>query len=337
MKRRPMIFFALGAFLAILPVAARMADGPAAPAPQGPRPPITALAISPDQKQVVTGSQAGLGILTLPALAPVRMIPTRLANIHDLAFSPDGQWLLAVGGSPGKSGGYELFTWPGGQPRLHAEPHSDLIYAADWRADSKGFITAGADKLAMLHEIEGGDPPRIRLQRTFEGHSRPLLAVKLAMDGAQAITGSADESIRLWDLKTGGETGNLTNHTRSVTGLAIRPSTDAAVPFMLASISEDRTVRLWQTSIGRMVRFARLPVEPRALAWSDDGARILVACKDGMLRTIDAETAQILSERPALPGIAHSLALSKDGTAIIAGASGEIRRLPPAGPEAKSK
>ncbi len=331
MMRRLIIFLPV-VILCILPAAARMADGPAAPAPQPPRPPITALAISPDQTQVIAGSQAGLGVLSLPALAPVRTITTRLANVHDLAFSPDGKWLLAVGGSPGKSGGYELFTWPGAQPRHHADPHSDLIYAVDWRADSKGFITASADKKAMLHELAPDDPPQIRTLRTFEGHSRPILTVSLAMADAQVITGSADESIRLWDLKTGVETGGLTNHTRSVTGLAIRPSTDPAAPFMLASISDDRTVRLWQPSIGRMVRFARLPVEPRALAWSRDGNRIFIACRDGTLRTIDADTAQIISQTLGISGFAHSLALARDGAAIIAGASGQIRRLPAPAP-----
>ena len=71
----------------------------------------------------------------------------------------------------------------------------------------------------------------------------------------------------------------LDNHTGTIRDLATRPG-DHAVPY-LASASADKTVRIWQPSIGRLVRFVRLPAEPLAIAWTSDGKRLAASCIDG--------------------------------------------------------
>ena len=60
-------------------------------------PPMTALAFSQDGESVVACSQAGVSIYDFPTLNLQRMIAVEARNIHDLAFSPDGNQ-LAVGG-----------------------------------------------------------------------------------------------------------------------------------------------------------------------------------------------------------------------------------------------
>ncbi len=78
----------------------------------GAQPPITALALTPDQLHYVVGSQAGIRLHRLSDHKLVRTIDSELENVHDLAYSPDGQYLLAAGGTPGQSGSVELFRWP---------------------------------------------------------------------------------------------------------------------------------------------------------------------------------------------------------------------------------
>jgi WD40 repeat protein len=65
--------------------------------------------------------------------------------------------------------------------------------------------------------------------------------------------------------------------------------------FLCASGSEDKTVRVWQPAVGRMVRIVRGHDGPIfAAAYSMDGARLYSAGKEGIVRAIDADSDQVL-------------------------------------------
>jgi WD40 repeat protein len=283
-----------------------------------PRPPITALAFAPDGKSVLVGSQAGLEVRSWPALEKLRSLPTALAHVHDLAFSPDGKALAAVGGAPARRGTVELYSWPEGKLLRRASPSKDLLLAAAWRADSRALLTAGADSVARTL-----DPVTLKETKSFEGHSRGVLAAAYLPGGAELVTAGLDESLRVWDADAGTLLRTLSNHTRPVLGLSVRPGDEK--PPMIASAGEDRTLRLWQPTVGRLVRFARLKSVPLAVAWSGDGKALLAACKDGRLRVLDPDTMDVLRELAVIDGVAHSLAVGPDGSALVGGQGGQLR------------
>ena len=66
-------------------------------------------------------------------------------------------------------------------------------------------------------------------------------------DGKTLASGSADDTVRLWDVATGQQDGSpLTGHTDPVTSVAFSPDGKT-----LASGSADGTVRLWDVATGR--------------------------------------------------------------------------------------
>jgi hypothetical protein len=53
----------------------------------------------------------------------------------------------------------------------------------------------------------------------------------------------------------------------------------------------------------------------------------LTACKDGRLRVIDPDTVEVLEDLPALDGVAYSVAAAPDGSVLVGGQNGQLRRL----------
>jgi WD40 repeat protein len=134
--------------------------------------------------------------------------------------------------------------------------------------------------------------------------------------------------VRIWNGVTGKHLRTLDQHVGIVNDVAVRPRREVDPLPVIVSISEDRTVRLWQPTIGRLMRFARIPATPRSVIWSADGERVLVGCSDGRLRVIVAETAAVAGEYEGIPGRIHALAASRnDSHVLVAGETGVAHRL----------
>ena len=96
---------------------------------------------------------------------------------------------------------------------------------------------------------------------------------------------------------------------------------------MVATAATDRTVRFWQPTIGRLMRYVRLESEPLDIAWLNDSF-LVASCVDGRLRCVDFENVQVVEIRPAIEGWAYAITVHpEDGSLAIAGSRGQIRRI----------
>jgi WD40 repeat protein len=289
-------------------------------------PPITAVAIDEKNGWAIEGSQAGLIVRTWPELSQIRVLPTQLENIHDIAISPDGKMLAVAGGTPAESGGVELYHWPSSELWKRLEPHEDLVYSVAWRSDSKLFALASADKT-----VKTFSPTTAQCIQVLEGHSRSVLATEFLPSELGIVTAGVDESLRVWECSLTESAPavpirTFTNHTRQVVDLALRPAHEDA-PAVIASIGEDHTVRLWQPTIGRMMRFAKLESAPQAVCWTRDGQFIAVACRDGKVQIVNPDTVQVNLELAAVQGPAYCIAVDSNGMLLVGGGGGQLKRL----------
>ncbi len=285
-------------------------------------PPITSILLCGDS--VLACSQHGLGIFDPSSLQRTRTIQLPFASPHDLKLSPNAARLAIAGGSPASSGQVQIVEFPSLAPVSVFGNHEDVVTSVCWMNDDT-LAMASHDGTVSIWNVDEA------LQRTaLVGHSRGVLAViSLGDAGETLVTAGIDRSLKVWDCRTGEVIRSLAIHTQQVNGLAVRPMTPslAAVPPMVASASDDRTIRFWQPTIGRMVRFARLKSKPLDLAWLPDGTRVIASCSDGNLYSIDPETVAISGPVRVSDGWNHSLAVGTHSQVVFVGDQGTLRRV----------
>lgn len=294
------------------------------------QPPITAARFTAQGTEIVLGSQGGIEVRSWPQLELLRRIETRLAHVHDLCFISQESQLIAIGGRPAEQGSIERFEWLSGEALSSESAGEDVLYCVTVAANGCIAIGSGDRLVTLLREsgrqsangITESPPGTGRSAIKLAGHSHAVLAAAFLPDDKTLVTAGIDQTLRVWDTNTGDSLRTLAIHTAPVLGLAPRPGMYASPHPYVASVSEDRSVRLWQPTIGRMVRFARLDRVPLSVDWTADGSRIVVGCDDGVVRVIDPDSVNVVAEYPALEGWVYTVATHPERNEVLAGGTG---------------
>lgn len=295
----------------------------------GAKPAWTTLRVAPGGKLLLAGSQAGVQLYRLPSLRPVGRPWQPLPVVQQLRFSPTGKFLLVAGGKPAEQGRLAVYRWPELKLERRFAAGEDLVMDASWlvaKSESPGaagerrIAAVGMDRQLRIFDVDSGNPIA-----SVEGHSRGILSLVELPGLSVLVTGSLDNSLRLWKL---GEQlaveSMLDNHRGGVLAMALRPG-KAELP-MVMSVSEDRTIRFWQPTIGRMVRFADIPARPLTAAWIAGGRLAVVAASDGELRVVNPETVEVVWKKKVIDGWAYSLAVLADGDkCVVGGSNGQLK------------
>ncbi len=121
------------------------------------------------------------------------------------------------------------------------------------------------------------DAPGGALLRTLEGHSDSVHGVAVTPDGRRAISASADNTLKVWDLERGNCLRTLEGHTRGVACVAITPDGRCAI-----SGSWDETLKVWDLEAGTCLRTLEDSWEVLGMAVTPDGRRAISASSHGV-------------------------------------------------------
>jgi hypothetical protein len=198
-----------------------------------------------------------------------------------------------------------------------------------------GGTTRGAFEVLAAHRVshsaytdEALHTVYQRLYQQIFMYETPAVinSVAFSPDGTLVAAGNEDNTLRLWDVKTGRISGPaLAGHTANVYSVAFSPDGKRIV-----SGSDDKTLRLWDARTGKPIGapFTGHTDGVYSVAYSPDGKRIVSASNDLTLRLWDADTGKPIGE----PLTGHTASIncitfSPDGAWIVSGSNGNNLRL----------
>jgi len=223
---------------------------------------------------------------------------------------------------------------PSAPPAAELVGHATGVNALAWSPSGVYLASAGDDTTVRVWEIiqtpavageaaaseaaaAGGDdgdappppPPLVSSSCALilRGHTHHVFCVAFSPAGNTLASGAFDETLRVWDVRTGRCLRDLPAHGDPLTGARFSPDGTA-----IASCSYDGLARLWNAATGRCLRTfaggdragaaAALSVATGAaapvagVALSPNGLFLLEATLDARLRLVDVRTGRVVRE-----------------------------------------
>jgi WD40 repeat protein len=171
------------------------------------------VAFTPNGKQAVTGggntldatgeAKVGLKLWDLAAGKEIRQFTGHTRDIGRVAISPDGQQFL----SASFDGTVRLWDLAAGKELKKFEGPGNFVESVAFTPDGKRAICSyGPATTQAIYD----EDPRCSLKlwdlgtgkelKQFKGHGGPVLCLAVSRDGKWLVSGSADKTMRLWDM-----------------------------------------------------------------------------------------------------------------------------------------
>lgn len=163
-------------------------------------------------------------------------------------------------------------------------------------------------------------PPELVIQT---GHSSRVNCAVFAPNQSWLASGSADKSIRLWDVNSGLELRALQGHKNWITALAVSRNGE-----LLASGSNDRTVRVWSVSSGReLLALTGHQAVVDAVLFSPDDRWVISGSADNTVRIWDAASGREVQTLKGHTAGITALAMSGESKILASGSADNSIRL----------
>ncbi|MFM6499615.1 MAG: protein kinase domain-containing protein, partial [Dolichospermum sp.] len=163
----------------------------------------------------------------------------------------------------------------------------------------------------------------LQLQQTLIGHSGSVLSVAYSPDGQTVASGSWDNTIKLWNVKTGNLLQTLEGHSDWVYSVAYSPDGQT-----LASGSGDETIKLWDVKTGNLLQTLEGHSDwVYSVAYSPDGQTVASGSEDKTIKLWNVKTGKLLQTLEGHSDWVYSVAYSPDGQTVASGSVDKTIKL----------
>ncbi|RAM53032.1 MAG: hypothetical protein C6Y22_02755 [Hapalosiphonaceae cyanobacterium JJU2] len=134
------------------------------------------------------------------------------------------------------------------------------------------------------------------LRTTLKGHALKVTSAAITADHKTVISGSEDNTIKIWNLETGQLKRTLTGHTGIVNYLSVTPDDKYIVS------AESKNVRIWNLQTGALIR---------ELENSNGTISFVETSQDGKILIMDGGTQSIKSKKVDQSGYSYETFITK--------------------------
>ncbi len=281
----------------------------------GQRETVYAVAVTPDGKRVVSGSEdRTLKVWDLESGQVLQTLSGHGDWVRAVALTPDGQ--RAVSGSD--DGTLKVWDLASGKEIHTLSGHSEDVGAVALTPDGQRAVSGSDDKTLKVWDLASG-----KEIHTLSGHSEDVGAVALTPDGQRAVSGSDDKTLKVWDLASGKEIHTLSGHSEDVGAVALTPDGQRAV-----SGSDDGTLKVWDLASGKQLQtLSGHQSAVRAVAVTPDGQRAVSGSRDDTLKVWDLESGQELQTLSGHQGNVYAVAVTPDGKRVVSGSDDDTLKV----------
>ena len=162
---------------------------------------------------------------------------------------------------------------------------------------------------------------------TLSRHTAVVSAVALTRDGKKLVTGSYDQTLRIWNVKTGSLLRTLSDHSKEI--YCVATSGDGK---LVASGGAERTIKLWDLRTGELVRSLGNLIlghadTVTALAFSPNHQFLVSASQDKTVRLWSLKSGKEIYTLKDYPAAVLALAIGWDGKSFAYGGKGTLISL----------
>lgn len=254
-------------------------------------------------------------------IGKTQTLPYQKVQVAQLDSS--SRYLYVGGGEPGQHGSLTVLSWPKMEIVQNMDLFEDVCMDLQVSPDGLWIAVASMDRnICILRTSD------LKASQLETEHSKPITSIDWVSNSVLVSTG-VDTSIRVRGTEDAKVRKTFLQHKQTVHDLATHRKSAYSDLELLASCSSDGTVRFWQPTQGRLLRFYSLENDkPRRIQWVGTSQILSVGTEKGNVEIVDSQSVKKLSVDHHFEDPVNALSVreSAAGTIqIMAGSeSGEI-------------
>jgi WD40 repeat protein len=251
----------------------------------------------------------------------------RSERILAIAWSQDGNMLVAGGGTPARFGEVQWWDVETGRMLRSAELPNDTVFGASLSPDGSKVAVGCADNTVHVFETASG-----KELYKIGSHENWVLGTVFSVNGKRLVSVGRDRAAKIMDANLGQFLENAnTSQKTELNAVARHPGKDVIVmggedryPYVY-SLDRTRNMRVGDDAMF-VQRLDRQEGVILALDWSSDARLIAVAGAAPKVNLYDAESGKPLGSCAGHEAGIYALAFSPDSKTVAAGGfDGKVR------------